>query len=103
MVKPAPGRTRFARLLVCTAAAAALAACSDQSPVALREPAQPQPAPGAPAPTIQAFECTGSTHGTLSCKSPGAHMGAAGVLIGGQNTNLKLTSSNVSYNSGTEI
>jgi hypothetical protein len=103
MLSPASGRTRFGRLVVCALATAALAACSDQSPVALREPSQPQPVPGAPAPTIQAFECTGSTSGTLSCKSPGARTGAAGVLIGGQNVFLKLTSSNVSYTAADSV
>jgi len=53
---------------------------------------------------VQAFECTGSTSGTLSCSQLGAKAGGArGVVIGGQNVNLKLTSSNVSYNSGTGI
>jgi hypothetical protein len=53
---------------------------------------------------VQAFECTGSTSGALSCKDlrPGVGQGS-GVLIGGQNTFLKLTSSNVSYNGGTGI
>jgi Lamin Tail Domain len=80
--------------------AAALGACGDQQPLAGSGELRPQ----VPLNTIQAFDCTGSTTGGVSCKpaSGGAGQGA-GVLIGGQNSNLRLTSSNVSYNSGTEI
>jgi hypothetical protein len=82
------------------AGVAALGACGDQQPVA----ASGVPRPQTPVNTIQAFDCTGSIRGSLSCKPSvgGAGQGAA-VIIGGQNTNVKLTSSNVSYNSGTEI
>jgi len=91
-------RVRFGGLpLSALLAAAALSACSDQQPVAPREV---RVAPSARA--IQAFECTGTTSGTLSCSSPRDGQGR-GVLIGGQNTNVKLTSSNVSYNGGTGI
>jgi hypothetical protein len=80
-------------------AAAALSACSDGQPLASRDPSAAPPVQA-----VQAFECTGSTSGTLSCKElrPGVGQGS-GVLIGGQNVNLKLTSSNVSYNAGTGI
>ena len=81
-------------------AAVALSACSDQQPVAPRAPLlTPMHR------DVQtAFECTGSTSGTLSCHEarPGTGDGR-GVITGGQNTNVKLTSSNVSYNSGTGI
>jgi hypothetical protein len=99
MPRPASAGTRAlqaATVLV----AAALTACSDGQPLASRDPS------AAPAPqhALMAFECTGSTSGELSCKDarPGAGQ-ASGVLIGGQNNYLKLTSSNVSYNSGTGI
>jgi hypothetical protein len=93
----------FGRLLIpALFGAAALAACSDGQPVASSGDA-PQVVRNSP--TLAAFECVGSTAGTVSCKAPsGSAGGAAGdVLIGGQNTFVKLTSSNVSYNSGTEI
>jgi hypothetical protein len=58
-----------------------------------------------PVDAVQAFECTASTTSrSVSCKSPSPSTGAsADVLIGGQNTYVKLTSSNVNYDSGTEI
>ena len=90
-----PGGMPLAAML----AAAVLAACSDQQPVAMHEPPLLVPARA-----VQAFECAGSTAGTLSCRDPRAGTGdARGVLIGGQNVSLKLTSSNVSYNAGTKI
>jgi hypothetical protein len=82
-------------------AAMALSACSDQQPLAAHDPSA-TPVTQA----LQGFECTAGTSGTgtVSCKELGPKAGqASGVLIGGQNSNLKLTSSNVSYNSGTEI
>jgi hypothetical protein len=79
--------------------AAALGACSDQQPAAVRDPQLPPPATA-----LAAFDCVGSTAGTVSCKPQGGGAGqAAGVLVAGQNVYTKLTSSNVSYNSGTEI
>jgi hypothetical protein len=90
---------RFARLPLAVIVAAALSACSEQQPLAARDPSS-TPATQ----TLQAFECAGSTSGTLSCREVRANHGqASGVLIGGQNSNLKLTSSNVSYDSGTGI
>jgi len=77
-----------------------LAACGDQQPVGA---VGGMDGPRAPLNTVQAFDCTGSTTGTISCKpASGGGQGSA-VVIGGQNQNVKLTSSNVSYNSGTEI
>jgi len=96
-------RSRPTLKLTAAVAALALAACADQSPVASRVPPASAPAPSVPLTAIQAFECTGSTRGgTVSCAAPRAGAGSQ-VLIGGQNVYLKLTSSNVSYNSGTEI
>ena len=94
--------TRRARLVACALAAAALAACTDQQPVAAVAGDQPQAAPRNDA--VQALDCTGSTRArTFSCKPQGAGTGASAVLIGGQNSNVKLTSSNVSYDSQSEI
>ena len=39
----------------------------------------------------------------VTCGNPAVPAGAQGVLLGGQNTYVKLTSSNVSYSSGTGI
>ena len=97
-----PG-ARLGRLMIpAVLSAVALAACADQQPVA---PSMGAGDPVAPpqVSSIQAFECTGTTSGTLSCKTPGPTLSPSGVVIGGQNTFLKLTSSNVSYTPGTEI
>ena len=87
-------------LLVTTAllGAAILGACSDQQPLASAR--EPLVAPHGS--LIQEFDCTGSTAGTVSC-SPPARTNARGIIIGNQNVNMKLTSSNVSYDAGTEI
>jgi hypothetical protein len=90
---------RVARLPLAVIVAAALSACSEQQPLAARDPSA---TPSTQA--LQAFECAGSTSGTLSCREVRANDGQGrGVLIGGQNSNVKLTSSNVSYNGGTGI
>jgi hypothetical protein len=102
MHSPTPRAGRFGRLLtLAVLGAAVVGACSDQQPVGVREPSAITP-PAAR--TLQAFKCTGSTRGTLSCKLDGGSAGgASGVFIGGQNQFVRLTSSNVSYDAGTEI
>ncbi|HSU17257.1 lamin tail domain-containing protein [Longimicrobium sp.] len=82
------------------AGAAALAACSDTPPTA----AVPA-GPSLPAHALQAFDCTASAAArTVSCTPSTTLAGRArGVVIGGQNVNMKLTSSNVSYDAGSEI
>lgn len=79
-------------------AAAALVACSDQ-PVGGRT--SPGPADG-----LQALDCRAVVTGTpsVSCTSPtpGAG-GASAVMYGGQNTYVTLTSTNLTYNAGTQI
>ena len=85
------------RCLAAVLSAAALSACADQLPMGDAGGALVR----APESALQAFQCTGSIHGTVSCASPGGG-GASRVLIGGQNTNLKLTSSNVSYDAVTD-
>jgi len=93
----------FGRLVIpAVLGAAALGACAEQQPVAPGGVRQ-QPIP---LQAVQAFDCTGSTtSGAVSCRpsSAGAGGQGAGVIVGGQNIYLKLTSSNVSYNGGTEI
>ncbi|MFL5542638.1 MAG: lamin tail domain-containing protein [Longimicrobiaceae bacterium] len=101
MLRPAFAGVRFGGTpLVALLAAAVLAACSDQQPVATRGPLLTPLHRDAQA----AFECTGSTSGSLSCTPARTGTGdARGVVTGGQNTNVKLTSSNVGYNSQTGI
>jgi len=90
----------FALVAAAFAGTAMLGACGDQQPLGAVRGVD---GPRAPLNTIQAFDCTGSTTGAMSCRpASGGGQGSA-VVIGGQNSNLKLTSSNVSYNSGTEI
>jgi hypothetical protein len=94
-----PTQRLAAALLVAAVAAAVVAACSDQ-PVAVTRPL----APRAPAQTLQAFDCTASTSArSVSCSPARGQNGGSSVLIGGQNVYVKLTSSNVSYDTGTEI
>ena len=91
----APSRGRLPLVL---ALGLGLAACGDGQPVAPGQP--PAIAPSG----LQAFDCTGTTAGALTCRPATAGTGAAlGSVIGGQNVYLKLTSSNVSYDAGTEI
>jgi hypothetical protein len=91
-----PGRR--ARLLTpLLAGTLALAACGDQNPVdGARTPAS------LPSNALEAFECTASTAGTVSC-APARELNGRATILGKQGTYVKLTSSNVSYNAGTEI
>jgi hypothetical protein len=102
MHSPIPRAARFGGLLTLSVlGAAVIGACSDQQPVGVREPvAKAPPAQRA----LQVLDCTGSIQGGVSCKPASGSAGqAAGVLIGGQNQSVKLTSSNVSYDGDTEI
>ena len=80
-------------------AALALAACNDGG-----GPVAPAPAPTGPV-ELARIRCTGHA-GTpsLACapETPGAG-GAGALIVGGQGTYVQLTSSNVSYNAGTQI
>ncbi|MEO8621464.1 MAG: lamin tail domain-containing protein [bacterium] len=93
----------FLFTVACTALLT-LAACSERT---LTAPVQQSADPdGQSDAMLVPFKCTGQVStGSVSCQS-GAEVGADGVardLIGGQNTFVKLTSSNVSYNGGTGI
>ncbi len=86
--------------LLAAVAGVSLAACADVQPVGLAE----QAAPGIPETALVAFDCEASMTGALTCSdalSPGGRI--SGALIGGQNVYVRLTSSNVSYDPGTEI
>jgi hypothetical protein len=102
MRRSTPRAAGYGRLLIPAVFGAALiGACSDQQPVAS---GAPEANPVFPRTALSVFDCVGSTAGTMSCRpSSGSTGDARGVLIGGQNSNVKLTSSNVSYDSGTEI
>jgi hypothetical protein len=77
---------------------AALAACAGDQPVAPeREPVVK------PARTVQAFTCSGSRMGGVRCV-PGATGGqGSAVVIGGQGVYMQLTSSNLSYDTISQI
>jgi hypothetical protein len=85
------------RSLAALTALALLAACADQGPVAT-VPAQPQPQPQDASLSLQ---CVAQVReGTVSCTRE-ASAGARGDVIGGQNTYVKLTSTNVAYDTST--
>lgn len=88
------GRRPLALVLV-----AALAACADTLPVA------PVAEPDAiPATALQAFDCLATLAGSVSCRAATPSTGpASGMMVGGQGTYLSLSSSNASYDAGTEI
>lgn len=90
---------RIGRLLIPTMlGAVALGACGDSQ---LAGPADARVT--LPASAVQAFSCTGTQTGvTCSPLQPGTG-DALGVLVGGQNTFVRLASANASYNAGTEI
>jgi hypothetical protein len=91
--------TRAARGLLAAAIGFA-AACGDGQPTAV----QKQAAADVPATALQEFDCRANIRSAAVTCSPAAPAGAGSrVLVGGQNTFLKLTSSNVSYDTGTEI
>ena len=92
----------YARLLVVSGVfgVAALGACSDQPVGVSRTPAFS--GPKSPSPALAAFDCT-ATRTAVSCKPAGSPGKGSALIIGGQHTYLNLTSSNVSYDSGTEI
>lgn len=85
------------RVLACSVLFAA--ACGDQQPTAVQAPKS-----SVPATALQAFDCVGNIRSRAVNCTPAAPAGAASrIIIGGQNTYLRLTSSNLSYDNGTEI
>jgi len=99
--RPRPRRAARAALLALLATAAA---CADRNPAGPdpRGPGGPG-GPGGPPLTIQALLCKGSVADqTVTCAPPAASAGSAsGLIVGGQNVYVKVTTSNVVYNSGT--
>lgn len=97
-----PRAARTGRLLTpFVFCAAVLGACSDVQPLAYQ--AEP-PAPAVPVMALQALDCMASRTAGVTCTSPTPGMGgASAAIIGGQNLNVRLASSNAGYNAGTGI
>jgi hypothetical protein len=75
----------------------AVAACGDAQPTG------PSAAAGEKVPALQVFDCTANVaSASVSCASP-LPAGGNFALIGGQNANVRLTSSNVTADGGTGI
>jgi DNA/RNA endonuclease G (NUC1) len=89
------------RAAMLPAAALFLAACSDRTATI---PEAPSPlAPGAP-PTELAALCRADVRaGTVECGAPAPAGGVSRAVFGGQDTNVKLVSTNVAWNAATEI
>ncbi len=84
-------RRKFA---VLSGAFALLAACTDGNPVTSGGPAPLAPADGA----VATLLCTATRTGTVSCGAEDSRTGEISATVyGGQNVNVKLTSSNVAY------
>ncbi|MBB4637289.1 lamin tail domain-containing protein [Longimicrobium terrae] len=76
------------------------AACGDQHPVEVQRPT----VGSVPETALQAFDCTANIRAAAVNCAPAAPAGSGSRnILGGQNSLLKLTSSNVSYNPGTQI
>ena len=77
-----------------------LAACADRLPT-VNEPA----APAAASPTLERLDCVAEVRaGRLSCNRPGeAVTGPRGMVYGGQNTNVRLTSGAVTVDTAAGI
>jgi hypothetical protein len=87
-------------VLLTVAAGAFLAACSDSYAPVEVQPAERRIVPAA---AMISVSCTASRV-SLQVSCGGSNLvGPRGTIIGGQNQYLRLTSSNVIYNSGTEI
>lgn len=97
-----PVSARFApravRALPLAAGAALLAACADGILV------DRAPASAPPPNALAAYDCVVDVRTGMACRSAAPSAGdARGVIIGGQNTYLRLTSSNGAYDAGIEI
>lgn len=95
-------RARAAVAPLATALLFALGACSDRGdPVAAPTPTDPH----GPPLLVSSVRCDGDRRaGTIKCGGAELPASARGyILVGGQGLYLQLTSSNVNYNSGTEV
>lgn len=100
-----PGLFRRCALSIALAASLASGACVEADPTGI-EPIDTAPLPVATSADLRvALDCVGSVQGGSVTCAPHAQAGdgLAAVIVGGQNTYVRLTSSNVGYDSGTEI
>jgi hypothetical protein len=98
-IRPAAPLMRL--LLAGVLSAGTLAACSDQQPLGGSDAALRVPVPSR---VVQAFDCSAGLESGVSCRpAAGSTGGASAAIIGGQGVFVKLTSTNVSYDSTTEI
>jgi hypothetical protein len=96
MQKTARSFATFAALII--GASALIVACTDTLPtdISTREPNTER--------ALLSLKCTASIAArTVSCGGLSLPSGLKAEIVGDQNVNVKLTSSNVSYNSGTHI
>lgn len=91
-------RRSFRALLVSGAVVAVLAACAEQNPAGLGS------GPPGPPPVQAALQCQMDVRSeTLTCTPVSAAPGVTATIIGGQGTNVRLTSSGTSYDGATGI
>ncbi|MBB4636870.1 lamin tail domain-containing protein [Longimicrobium terrae] len=94
--------SRAARVLVPVLAAAAMAACGDEQKLTGVEGRTARPPAGA----LQAFDCQASRTDGVTCRPAGAGAGGASAVIlgqGGNGSTVRVTSSNIVYDSVSEI
>ncbi|MBB4637288.1 lamin tail domain-containing protein [Longimicrobium terrae] len=93
-------RPAFDRRWLAATLVLAAAACGDQQPTAVQRADDGN----VPETALQEFDCTANIRAAAVNCAPTAPAGnGSRNILGGQNSLLKLTSSNVSYNAGTEI
>jgi Bacterial Ig-like domain (group 2) len=86
-------------------AAVLAAACTDRTPTGSGT-TDPPAAPDGPSTTVAALECTARMDTReVECRPPAPRTGAAAgdVIVGGQGVYVQLTSSNLTYDSGTGV
>jgi hypothetical protein len=95
---------KFALILLLSAAAVA---CTEESPTPSAKTVQPEEPSTQPRAQISVLTCVASKSKlTVTCSEPQLGQGSskgpvADIIYGGQNTYVKVTTSNVAYNSGT--
>ncbi|HLM68210.1 MAG TPA: hypothetical protein VK358_11815, partial [Longimicrobium sp.] len=93
------GAARVGRLVpLFVLGAAVLGACSDGQPLGARDPSIRLPET-----TLQAMDCVATETAMRCAPAVPATGGASGAIFSGQNVFVRLSSSNASYDAGTEI
>ena len=81
------------------ATAVLLAACADRQPLAPTTPQAP-----APEPKLAALQCVVQVRdAAVTCAAPAPQADARALILGGQNTYVRVISSNVAYDSVTQV